>query len=97
MELTLTRSQIGRFLHHLHIIPVSKGLTDEWMQKNAPNWTTSTLIDALKKAKAIKRSTKHFSGWEPCVDSVTVVRQGIDPAMVTDVVKGVVPPTHVND
>lgn len=72
MALTLTREQINDFLHHLHPIPVSRGWTREWREKNAPGWETNDLSAALKKAGAVERSDAHHSGWRACVDSITV-------------------------
>lgn len=78
MALTLTRDQITEFTHHLHIIPVSKGLTREWLAQNAPDWTTNGLLDALKAAGAVEPSDSHHSGWAASVDSVTVERPHVN-------------------
>lgn len=76
-EQTLTREQVRQFLHHLHIIPVSKGLTEKWMLQNAPGWTTARLVVALQEEGAIERVDPnddggHFSGWQ-LVEDLTEV------------------------
>lgn len=68
----LTRKQINEFVHHLHIIPVSRGYTEEWLRKNAPGWHTNRLLDALKRQHAIERGGTNHSGWVATVDSVTL-------------------------
>lgn len=76
-HLTLTRDEIQGFLHHLHIIPVSKGLTGRWMHEHASGWGTGDLVRALRAAGAVVRSD-HFSGFAlaPGVSSA-VVREGM--------------------
>ena len=63
MDLTLSADEVRQFLHHLHIIPLSKGLTHAWMDAHAPSWPTDQLL--AEGERAIVRSTKHFSGYAP--------------------------------
>ena len=78
-DLYLTSVQIGDFLQTGHVIAVSKGVRIAWMNENAPGWSDGQLMKALREAGAIRESTGHFSGWEPCVEEITL---HADPASV---------------
>lgn len=92
MPLTLTRKQINEFVHHLHIIPISRGYMGTWLKENAPGWDSNSLLDALKRQRAIEEGGTNHSGWVATVDKVTIEVPGLQG--VTDVVKGTV---HVKD
>lgn len=84
---TMTRKQINAFLQHLHYIPGTRGWTKEWMAINVPGWTTQGLMEALKDAGAVEKTTEHFTGWRACVNKVTLQQ----PSLPADVViKGTV-------
>ena len=72
MSVELSKDEISEFLQHLHIIPVSKGLTRDWLEKHAAGMSTRQLLEALIKARAIEASPSHHSGWKAAVDQVTI-------------------------
>ena len=78
-DLTLTSEQIQQFLHTGHIIAVKHGERRKWIRENAPGWKDGQLMQALQEAGAIREGGTHFSGWEPCVEEITL---HADPASV---------------
>ena len=78
-SVTLSVVQVTQFLHHLHVIPLSHGLTRSWIAQNAPGWTTGPLLRALADAGAIEPcgvERRHHSGWVPIDDLIEVTVPG---------------------
>lgn len=45
-----TREQLNKLLHYGHIIPISRGLTNKYVDGHYPGWTWNALIRVLSAA-----------------------------------------------
>lgn len=65
--------EVKTFLHHLHIIPISRGWTREWMEEHGKGWETNWLLQALTRAGAVVRTEPGVHpGWRPIDDLIEV-------------------------
>jgi hypothetical protein len=47
-SITLDIAALKEIAHYAHWIPANKGLTDEWMAKNYPDWHWNEFIPQMK-------------------------------------------------
>ena len=83
MTLTLSAVQVRCFLHHLHIIPVSRGYTRNVDGRERPRLGHGIAASehcAQRARSSTAASMRHFTGWTPVDDliEVTVERPGFD-------------------
>ena len=52
----LTTDQIEDFIYLLHPIPVSKGYTQDWLDENAPEYSSKRLAAELLGAGLVERA-----------------------------------------
>ena len=45
-----TREQLNQLLHYGHIIPISRGFTDDYVDEHYPGWTWNALVRVLTAA-----------------------------------------------
>jgi hypothetical protein len=80
--MVITRDELADYLHHCHIIPISRG------RRSASHWKFARfdhpeLMKQLQSVRALKRSI-HFSGWEPREGFIqaTLLRNGTWEALI---------------
>lgn len=65
-----TRDAISRLLHYGHPIPVSRGLTAEYVDTHFPGWTWNGLIEALRATGIVINSKTGALACDPGVGAV---------------------------
>ena len=80
--MVITRDELADYLHHCHIIPMSRGrrLSSHWKFEQFDH---TELMRQLEALHAVKRSD-HFSGWEPREGFIqaTLLRNGTWEALI---------------
>jgi hypothetical protein len=61
---TITKEEIHDYLHHCHIIPLSRG----WKSKSHWKFKSFNHLELMKRLQevGVVKKSKHFSGWEIC-------------------------------
>jgi hypothetical protein len=61
---TITKEEIHDYLHHCHIIPLSRG----WKSKSHWKFKSFKHLELMKRLQevGVVKKSKHFSGWEIC-------------------------------
>lgn len=50
-----SRDELARLLHHGHWIPVTRGLTQRYVDEHFPGWTWNGLLDVWEAAGVVHR------------------------------------------
>ena len=65
-----TRADINRLLHYGHPVPVSRGLTAEYVDTHFPGWAWNRLLEVLKAAGIVVKSKAGTLHCDPGVGAV---------------------------
>jgi len=72
--LNLDRAQIAKILHYVHPIPVGKGFTREFLNKNHPGWELQHLMKWFETAEIISGHAMSSYKVEPKVAGLIVFK-----------------------
>ena len=74
VRLNLSRAEIAKILHYVHPIPVGKGFTREFLNKNHPGWQLGDLMKWFTTAEIISGHAMSSFEVEPKVAGLIVFK-----------------------
>ena len=79
---TFDVTEVKTFLHHWHIIPISRGYLREWMREHGKGWESNSLRRALERANVLEPTSGGVHpGRQPIRDLIEVTL--VSPAEAT--------------